>query len=205
MSRRIVYAAAAFALSACASTPTKFYTLDAAPPVGRVLSLRAILPVRVDAVHIPPNLDRPEIVQQTGANHVVVHDFSLWSAPLGAQMRRTLTQDLAARLPAGSVTFPDAPKPPLGRGIVVDILALGHQGGEATMDVSWTLTIAPRAPTTGQLGGAPSPVAYISQILRLTAPAATDGGEEAAPVELSALLGRLADSISISLTRTAIS
>ncbi|MBE7217343.1 MAG: membrane integrity-associated transporter subunit PqiC [Caulobacteraceae bacterium] len=201
MSRRILpAAAAALALGACASTPTKLYTLDPVAPAAPLQPARAVPPVRVDAVHIPPNLDRPEIVQETGANRIVLHDFAEWSAPLGAQMRRTLTQDLAARLPLGAVTYPDAPKPPLGRGIVVDILALGHDGANATMDVSWTLTVAPRAPAAGPLGGAPSPIAYTGRTLRVTAPSA-GGGPASVPADISALLGRLSDSIAADLSR----
>ena len=147
--------------------------------------------MRVDAVRLPAGLDRPEIVQQTGANQVTVHDFALWSAPLGEQARRVLTQDLAARLPAGAVTFPDAPKPANGRGLVVDVLAISRADGQAVMDASWTLTLGGRA--TG------APVVYTGRTLRLTTPSA-GGGAEAVPPDVSALMGRLADAIATDLT-----
>lgn len=182
-----VLAGAAVALSGCGtSPPTRFFTLDAAPPAAPVAAAFAIPPVRVDAVHLPPVLDRPELVRETAANEITVSDFAHWSAPLGETARRTLTQDLAARLPAGAVTYPDAPKPADGRGLVVDILFVGHDGDRAVMDVGWTLTAGRPA------SGAP-PVAYSARTLRVTAPAASGPGAEAA--ELSALLGRLADAM----------
>ena len=195
--RRLVLALAgapALLLSACGtSPPTRFFTLDAAPPASPPAATAAIPPVRVDAVHIPPVFDRAELVRETAANSVKVDDFARWSAPLGETARRTLTQDLVARLPAGAVTFPDAPKPPGGRGLVVDILALSHIDGQAVMDVSWTLTV-----------GAPSsraaPLAYTGRALRVTAPAG-GSGPEATPAEFSGLLGALADSIAADLTR----
>ena len=197
MSRRpaaaIVLAAA---LCACASPPTRFYTLDPAPASASVAVAR-VPPVRVDAVHLPPGLDRPEIVEEVAANQVTVHDFARWSAPLGEQARRVLTQDLAARLPAGSVTYPDAPKPPLGRGLVVDVLAVSHADGQAVMDASWTLTLG--AGAAGPLGGSAAPLAYTGRALRVTAPTAGAGAQAAAP-EMSALLARLSDAIAADLT-----
>lgn len=187
-----VLAAAAAVLAGCGSSPpTRFFTLDAAPASAPVAATAAIAPVRVDAVHIPPVLDRPELVRETAANEVTVSDFAHWSAPLGETARRTLTQDLAARLPAGAVTYPDAPKPADGRGLVVDILSVGHDGDHAVMDVGWTLTAGLTA------SGAP-PVAYTARTLRVTAPAAAGPGAQA--VELSALLSRLADAVAADLT-----
>lgn len=195
--RRLLAAASGLAcglaVAGCGSSPpTRFYTLDPAPPATTPAPvLAAIPPVRVDAVHLPPVFDRVELVRETGAHTVTVDDFARWSAPVGETARRTLTQDLAARLPAGAVTFPDAPKPPDGRGLVVDVLALGQSGGQATMDVSWTLTAG------GRTGRAP-PVAYTGRTLRLTAPSAGPG-PDAVPADLSALLGALADSIAADL------
>ena len=183
----------ALALAGCASgPPTRFFTLDPAPPpAGAPALATAIPPVRVDAVHIPPVLDRPELVRETTAHEIAVSDFAHWSAPLGELARRTLTQDLLSRLPQGAVTFPDAPKPPNGRGIVIDVLALGHDAdGSAVMDASWTLTAG--QPARGVT------VAYTGRALRLRAPGG-GAGPEATAAEFSALLGRLADAVAADL------
>ena len=143
-------AVVATGLAACGtSPPTRFYTLDPAPPAAPPAVSARVPPVRVDAVHVPPVFDRPELVRETAANEVRVDDFARWSAPLGETARRALTADLAARLPQGAVVFPEAPKPADGRGLVVDILSLSHTGGQAVLDVSWTLT----AGRPGRRGG----------------------------------------------------
>jgi hypothetical protein len=128
------------ALAACGhSPPTAFFTLDpiapASPPTAS-----AIAPVQLAAVHIPSALDRPELVTQTGPNRVQVNDLDHWAAPLGEMMRRTLAQDLMARLPAGSVVPPGAPKPPGARALVVTVLQLtSGAGGKVDMQANWSL------------------------------------------------------------------
>lgn len=184
------------ALAACAGAATRFHTLDPAPPAARAAADPAYVgpPVRLDAVHIPAIFDRPELVRQTSANTLAVSDLDHWGAPLGELMRRTLTQNLAVRLPAGRVVFPDAPKPADARGLVVDILALTPSEGEVRMDASWTLLPARRVPAT------PLAALLHQRTVRLSTPAsARDVSGNAA--ELSALLGQLADQIALDLGR----
>ncbi len=49
-------AAVLAALTACQSAPTRIFTLYAVPPAAR--SAYSGAPIRVDAVHVPPALDR---------------------------------------------------------------------------------------------------------------------------------------------------
>jgi uncharacterized lipoprotein YmbA len=183
---------AASALAGCAGAPTRFYTLDAAPAAGPVQSDYAGPAIRVDAVHIPPALDRPELVRETAKNHLIVSDNDHWAAPLGEMVRRTLTQDLSARLPAGKVIFPDAPKPPGSAGVVIDILAISPSGGEVVMDVSWTVLSPSAKPEQASRPAADQHAA------RLTTPQAARGvaGDAA---ELSDLTSQLAQAIAASL------
>lgn len=119
--KRLAPLLVACVVAACGRSPEpRLWTLDAVAPVAPRTT--ATTPLRVDAVHLPLALDRPELVERRGANRVTVHDFDRWSAPLGDLVRRTLTQDLMARLPAGSVIFPDAPKTAATRSLVVDVL-----------------------------------------------------------------------------------
>ena len=183
---------AASTLASCAGAPTKFYTLDAAPVTQPVKSGYAGPPVRVDAVHIPPALDRPELVRETAQNHLTVSDNDHWAAPLGEMVRRTLTQDLSARLPAGTVIFPDAPKPPGSAGVVIDILAITPAGSDVVMDVSWTV-LSPSA----QPEQASHPAAE-QHTARLTTPEGARG-VAANAAELSDLTSQLAQAIAASL------
>lgn len=138
-------------------------------------------------MHIPPAYDRPEVVRRTGPYTVTLSDRDRWAAPLGDLVRRTLTQDLAARLPPGAVIFPDAPKPAQAEGLVVDILSIASGPEGVVMETSWTW-MPPRTP------GAASPTPRPPRNARLTTPRLGDAPEVLAP-ELSALLARLADAI----------
>src|SRR5580658_1530339 len=98
-------------LLACGSSPPiRFYTLNAvAPSATGTAAAAGSIPVRVEPVAIPAELDRLELVNHTGPNLVHLADSDRWAAPLDEQIRRTLSDDLAARLPAGLVADPNEP------------------------------------------------------------------------------------------------
>lgn len=181
MTKRLVTAIGlAFALAGCGSSPpTHYYTLDPVPAATRS---GADAPVQVVAVHIPPSLDRQEMVRQTAANQVDVSDQNRWSAPFGEIAQRVLTQDLAARLPKGTVVLPQQPAPPNARKVVLDILQFERQAsGAVTFDGSWSVL---RADST-------TPVA--SRHVHLKEPAGA--GYAAQAQAMSRILGTIADQI----------
>ncbi len=188
-----VMLAAAGLLSACGGgAATRFYTLEAAPP-GPVQPYAGD-PFRIDAVHIPASLDRPELVRDAGGGRFTVSDNDHWAAPVGELLRRVLTQDLAAVLPAGKVVYPDAPKPPGAGGLVVDILSLSSAKGQMTMEASWTLI-----PAQGAAGRTPAGIEQ--HTVRLTTPATGEGvGGNA--IELSALARQMTSAIAADLSRS---
>ena len=91
---------AAAALAACSSTPPKVYTLATVP--GAAVAGRPVT-ASVAAVEVPKYLDRPQIVRRSGAVQLGVDEFERWGEPLANMVQRVLADDLAARLPAGSV------------------------------------------------------------------------------------------------------
>ena len=188
MTRRgsfLLAAALAAELAGCAGAPTRIHTLEPSP--GEAAGRWARPAFRVDAVHIPPAFDRPELVRREGPYTVALSDRDRWAAPLGELVRRALTQDLASRLPAGAVIFPDAPKPPVAAGLVVDILTLSSGPDGVRMQASWTW-LAPRA-------DAALPAAVVApRSVTLTTPSRGEAPEALAP-ELSELLAKLADAI----------
>jgi uncharacterized lipoprotein YmbA len=175
-------------LGACASSPpTRFFALDpvsgASPAEGQAGSASAA--VKIDAVHIPPALDRDSMVRGESDHQLEISSQDRWAGDLGEMIRRVLTQDLAQRLPSGSVIAPESPAPPSARGLVVDILTFQPQGGEVVLDADWTL-----------LQGTQSN-AVMRRSVHLTAPAASSAQSEAAA--MSTLLGELADGIASQL------
>ncbi len=175
-------------LTACASSPpTRFFALDpvsagASPTADQAADAGA---VKVDAVHIPPALDRDSMVRGESDNQLQISSQDRWAGDLGEMIRRVLTQDLAQRLPSGSVIAPESPAPPSARGLVVDILTFQPQGGEVVLDADWTL-----------LQGTQSN-AVLRRSVHLTAPATSSAQGQAAA--MSTLLGELADGIASQL------
>jgi uncharacterized lipoprotein YmbA len=180
-------------VAGCAGASLRFYTLDAAPP-QTVVATYSGPAIQVDAVHIPAILDRVELVREIGGNEVKVSENDHWAAPLGELMRRALTQDLAARLPAGAVIFPDAPRATGADGLVIDVLAISKGGGQAVMDVSWTVI----ARSIGVQG---RPVLSTRRrTVRLSAPS-TGVGVAGNGADISALLGQLADAVTADIAK----
>jgi uncharacterized lipoprotein YmbA len=189
--------AAGLCLTACGhSDPTRFFTLDPVPPPSAATAF-AGPPIRLRRVTIPPALDRVELAYEAAPGEVKVSDFEHWAAPLGQTAVQVLAQDLAARLPAGSLIPPAAPLPAGGVDVDVDILAFNVVGGQAVMQVSWS-EIGPPSPAPPASPGAPlapaPPPRASTRLVELTAPVDASGGLAEAQ-GLSRLLGQLADRI----------
>ena len=181
MTHRLSAVLLVLTLGACASSPpTQFFTLDAVAPGAPAGAIRAHAPLKVDAVHIPSALDRSSMVRGLSGNRLRISSQDRWAGDLGETIRGVLTQDLASRLPPGSVIAPDAPPPANARGIVVDVLTFQPRGaGQVVLDADWTLL----------QGSQSHSVLNRSEHLTTTA-APTAQGEAAA---MSTLLGELAD------------
>jgi uncharacterized protein len=127
-------------LGACRTSPAvRFYTLD--PVHGeRTQGQNRGGPVQVAAVHVPPTLDRREMVRESAPNRLSVSSENRWAASLAEISRKTLTQDLSARLPPGRVLFSDAPAPTGALTIVLDVLSFErNSSGTAIFEGSWSL------------------------------------------------------------------
>jgi uncharacterized lipoprotein YmbA len=142
----------------------------------------------VDAVHVPPSLDRIEMVQDIAPGELRIRDMDHWSAPLGETARQALSADLLVRLPQGRLVFPSLAKPAGALGVSVDILAFHTDGEGAELQASWQVT-----------GSAAEPAPQLRAVsLHLDTPAA--GTAPAATARAwSGLLAQLADRIVASL------
>lgn len=186
MKHRLTPVLALLTLAACASSPpTRFFTLDPVAPAGDSRTV-AGEPIKIDAVHLPPALDRSSLVRGESDNQLSISSQDRWAGDLGEMTRRVLTQNLASRLPSGMVIAPQSPAPPSARGVVIDILTFQPQAsGEVVLDADWTLL----------QGTQSNPV--LRRSVHLTASAAPSAQGEAAA--MSMLLGQLADSMATDL------
>lgn len=174
----------------CGSSPPKqFYTLSAVPAQQDAAPRANSFPVQVSAVHVPPVLDRQEMVREIAPNTVQFSDTHRWGAPLADMMRNVLTQDLLQRLPAGRVIPARMTPPPGTRQIAVDVLKLQcDPSGAVVLDSAWSVFQAD------------SGAAISNHHVSLTGHAQpTDFGDQVRI--MSQLLGQLADQIATGVDR----
>ena len=126
-------------LSGCASSPqVQYFTLRASDSPHQVIN--ASKNVQFAPVHVPPTLDRKQVVRHTGPYTVDVSDQNRWSAPLDEMIRQVLTEDLMRMLPPSAVILPNEPANPSTNKIVVDILEFAPDAsGNVNLDASWSL------------------------------------------------------------------
>ncbi len=134
----------ALLLAECSSPPTNFYTLAPVPPAHRIVGSRPIGPIEVAEVAVPATIDRNAIVLSAGDDRLEVSSNDQWAAPLGQLVRQTLTADLQARLPDGSVLPPGGIAP--GGGLRILILNIqgfiGGVDGTVVLNTGWELVKA---------------------------------------------------------------
>jgi hypothetical protein len=99
-------AAVVLLLCACRSVPSRLFTLEPVIPASSAHAYPGP-PIRIDAVHIPPALDRIEIMNEIAPGEFGISDVDRWAAPLGQLTRQALSADLIARLPPGRVIYPN--------------------------------------------------------------------------------------------------
>lgn len=131
------------AAGGCASSPQVTYFSLAPIDRGAERIAGAPAPVQVVQVHLPPSLDRREMVRLTGSYSLQISDEHRWAAPLDEMTRRVLSQDLMQLLPPGTVVLPQAPAPQGTRKIVVNILQFAPDAaGTVQLQGSWTVVAA---------------------------------------------------------------
>ncbi len=173
---------AALAAGCASSPPTQFFTLE---PIPASHSLPEVPhgPIQIVAVHIPPLLDRDQIVREGSPGALIVSDRHRWGAPLGEMMRGVLTQDLLLRLPATAVVLPQQPAPAQTNTLTVDVLRFEADGsGSIILEGAWSLVPPGSDNSTVNLG------------IHITEPAS--GADYAPQVHaMSLALAQLADDI----------
>ncbi len=174
-------------LAACQSSPpTHYFALTAVAASEPRVSLPGALPLRVERVTIPGELDRLEIVRHGESNQLRIATFDLWGAPLEEMIQHVVTEDLAARLAAGTVAGANEPAArQQQRHLYLDVQEFaGDERGAVKLRATWLLQ-TPRAPN-----------------LRGTEEVsvnATDATAESLAAAMSRALGALADRLAIAL------
>lgn len=130
------------ALSGCASSPPlQYYTLSEVAATTRLTAAGDTVPVRLDRVTIPTELDRSQLVRRMDPTHLQILDGERWAAPLEDTIRRVLSSDLASRLPPNLVANPYEPSVGEKRqSLSVDIEEFyGDSACAVTLRAAWVL------------------------------------------------------------------
>ncbi|MBV8260436.1 MAG: membrane integrity-associated transporter subunit PqiC, partial [Paraburkholderia sp.] len=130
------------ALAACSSPPARFYTLspaDAAAPVRTAPANPAFL-IEVPSVGVPEQVAKNQLVVQKNAAQVDVLEQERWASPPADEIRRALSDDLAAQL--GTIDVANSAYPP---GVPVYRISVNVQRFEswparrAAVDAVWSV------------------------------------------------------------------
>jgi len=118
-----------------------YYTLTEIPASSRQSTAAGALPVRLDRVTIPTELDRAQLVRRIDATRLQIVESDRWAAPLEDTIRRVLSDDLASRLPANMVANPNEPSVGEKRqSLSVDIQEFyGDSNCKVTLRAAWVL------------------------------------------------------------------
>ncbi len=193
--RRILLALFPLLSAGCASSPPiRYYTLTEVPATSRLTAPENTVPVRLDRVTLPAELDRFQLVRRVDATRLQIVENDRWAAPLEDTIRRVLSDDLADRLPPALVASPFEPAVGEKRqSLSVDIEEFyGDAACAVTLRAAWVL----KQPD--------------SQSSRGTEEARIPGGSDcsgpgAIPPAMSRALGQISDRIAAAITRTSVS
>lgn len=122
----------------CSSAPVHYYTL--APPPDRHLPVsEATLAIDVRVIHIPPQLNRSELMVRTGPTQVTLLDNELWASPVSDEIKDALALELRRRLGSVSGLRPGF----TNLRIDIDVQQFEAQLGQyALLEASWSATLS---------------------------------------------------------------
>ncbi|MGU7783652.1 PqiC family protein [Burkholderia sp. PU8-34] len=134
--------AAALALAACSSPPARFYTLS---PADAALATRTApanpsFLIEVPSVGVPEQVAKNQLVVQKNTAQVDVLEQERWASPPADEIRRALSDDLAAQL--GTIDVANSAYP---AGVPVYRVSVNVQrfeswpGKRAAIDAVWSV------------------------------------------------------------------
>ncbi|MET0330957.1 MAG: PqiC family protein [Dyella sp.] len=140
--RSLAAATLALMLAACASAPMHYHTLVAPAATPSNVSVGASLPFELLPVHIPVQVDQPQLVVRQGEQGVALLDGERWVAPLADEVHSALSSDLVQALPGQNVNgLPMGSKPVLR--ITLNLRRFDSLPGDyALIDAAWSLRLS---------------------------------------------------------------
>ena len=140
---RLILLGVSALLSACASTPTNFYTLEAQSRALAVTTSTGVTKqlIGIGPLSMPALLDRRGFVTRTENNSVQIAEFDQWAAPLQNNVLAVLSKNVATLLPNAIVrAYPWSVYGSVDYRVIIDITRFDTQlGKSANLEASWTI------------------------------------------------------------------
>ncbi len=111
-SRTLLAAILCIAIAGCSilsRSKSQFFTLESLPASQTVAIAGA--PVAIEAIELPPGLDRRGIVVKKTRHELEIRETDQWTDTLETMVLHTFAQNLSERLPPGMVVLPGQPQP----------------------------------------------------------------------------------------------
>jgi uncharacterized protein len=122
----------------CTSAPVRYYTLTP-PPEKTLPATETTLTIDVRVVHIPPQLNRAELMVRTGPTEVTLLENERWASPVNDEIKDALRLELQGRLGRMPGLHPAFAKLTLD----IDVRHLEAEFGRyALLEASWTATLS---------------------------------------------------------------
>jgi uncharacterized lipoprotein YmbA len=122
----------------CTSAPVRYYTLTP-PPDKTFPASETILAIDVQVVHIPPQLNRADLMVRTGPTEVTLLENERWASPVNDEIKEALRLELQRRLGRMTGLRPAFTKLTLD----IDVQHLEAELGRyALLEASWSATLS---------------------------------------------------------------
>jgi len=142
-SNRFIMLSFSALLTACASTPTNFYTLESqSRPPAVTTTTGATKPlIGIGPLSLPALLDRRGIVTRSENNSVQIAEFDQWAAPLQNNVIAVLSKNVATLQPNAIVrAYPWSVYGNVDYRVIIDISRFDTQlGKSANLEASWAI------------------------------------------------------------------
>ena len=142
-SNRFILLCLSALLTACASTPTQFYTLESLSrsPVATTTASAKKLLIGIGPLTLPALLDRKGIVTRAENNSVQIAEFDQWAAPLKDNVIAVISKNVAILQPNAIVrAYPWAVYGNVDYRVIIDMTRFDTQlGKSANLEASWAI------------------------------------------------------------------
>ena len=129
-------------LAGCGTTqPSKFYILSPVPSGGPATVTDQGPVVGLGPVTLPKYLDRPQIVQRSGHNQLLLSESHRWAEPLTNNFIRVLAENLSVSTPTKQVAlYPWNRSTRIDYQVSVDVMRFdADTSGDAELSAAWTV------------------------------------------------------------------